>query len=231
VTIRVDGSPSAQTKVQVAPATIWADFVAMGKAFLTGSEGLGENAGWFEKASAWASENLPLVSDLRTLAFELYKGATGCDSVSLLNVSFALIGLVTDIASFGTAGEAVRVSKASFGLAARNLLKRVARGGIHSAIMDEAIAGFMELATKEVARADGTKAREPADWVLASKAYLEALTKWLTQTVAPTIEAALRSVGDVFVWSQVYTQLGEPDTLRIMNEIQTVGLQMEEVHP
>jgi len=132
--------------------------MACGKAFLAGTEGLGENAGWFEKTAAWASEVLPFASDLRTLGFEIYKGMTGCDRVSKPNVAFAFTGLVIDTLTLG-AGKAITGPMKVGLIAGRSILKRlatdVAIGVTVSAGFDFAITAYVKKLSQDAAREDG----------------------------------------------------------------------------
>ena len=132
-----------------------ADLVGCGKAFLTGTEGLGTDASWFEKASAWASESIPFASDLRTLSFEVYKGVTGCDTVNWWNVGFSVGGLILDAVSFGggTLVKAGATGALKGGRAVlKEITKNVASGVAISAVVDVGLTSYMKYLNERAAK-------------------------------------------------------------------------------
>ncbi len=154
IRIEATGSETAEAIVQVIKKDVWGHMVNMGKAFLTGDEGLGEDADWFQKSAAWVSEMIPFLADLRTLGYEIYKGATGCDTVSLMNVSFAFAGLISDAVSFGTAGVAIRAARLIIKQTLKKLLKEFATNAASSLTSQFAISTFARLYLEEVTRAE-----------------------------------------------------------------------------
>lgn len=223
--VEVFGSEQAQVTVQTVPRSIWGDMVAIGKAFMMGEESLGSDAAWYERASAWASSYLPVLSDLRTLSFEIYKAATGCDSVSWMNITFATVGLVVDICTFGTCGAAVKASETVLKVTFKAILKKTATNAAIDLSCRGAITAFCHLATVEVMQTDGSKKTLPAPWVLASKAYLDQVKTWFeTDVLRPFAVEAFRSADDLFIGLKafnIYQNQAIEDLFQFANEIQT----------
>ena len=209
----VHGSGRAEATFSTVPKSIWGDLCNMGRAFLQGPEGHGKDATWFEYAAAKASEWIPFLSDLRTLGFEVYKAATGCDEVSWLNVTFAMVGLVADAASFGTAGTAVRGGKQAALGAFKLVLRTTATTGAGDLAFSGAVEGFVRLATVEVAESQGG-GREPAPWAVSAGEYLGQLNVWITGRYQDLLNAAIQSTDDLFVGLQAFRSLGSEQLLR-----------------
>jgi len=203
----------------------------VGKAFMTGTEGLGKDPGWLEKASAWASEVIPFASDIRTLAFECYKAGTGCDDVSSLNVTFAVIGLladtiltVADIATLGIAAPlhvsvkaSITAAKVGGRVVLKALAKQIAIGVAISATAEQAVNGFVRMMTVETTNGE----REPRPWVVSAQSYLESLADWVENEadVRKGLTWAFGSVGDVQTWAEFYNDLGANATQQVFTDL------------
>lgn len=220
--IRVFGSEEASASVWGIPKIILADLQAIGSAFLKGDEGLGSDASTGERIAAWASEMIPFVADLRTLGFEIYKAATGCDEVSWMNVTFATAGLVADTVSFGTAGTAIRGAKLMLKTAGRMLLKEVGENAASDAAMRMAMEGFMRFTTMEVATADGTPQQVPKPWVQDAGHFMNALKTGIGQGLTQIYNEAFRSTDDVFKGLQVFSEIGASGLLSTLHRIETL---------
>ena len=195
-----------------------ARMVQCGKAVLTGTEGLGSGAGWHEKAVAWASEVIPFASDLRTLAFEIYKGASGCDNVNWYNVGFSAISLVADCFTLGAAKGITAPLKLGV-LGGKALLKSMAVSvvvGSGLEVAGNALAGYMERIGKEAAKqADDTPA-----WAGRAGGFLnfvEAKMPEGTQTdFGRNFFGAMGSVNDVDDLAKTHDTLGEGEFVEFM---------------
>lgn len=218
--IAATGSQTVTAQAHAMHDSTYAEAMGVMKAMLVGTEGLGKDPGWVEWGAAWLSEMVPFFADLRTLGFEFYKAASGCDSVSALNISFAVAGLVADIASFGTAGVAIRASKAVVKTAVRTFLKEFAQNSAMGALTHVSVATFTEFINKEFLRAEcASQPDRPPDcngrtsiahWVsVHSENFMNSLSTWAQDaTLNQTLDAALHSVDEMFLWFKFYREAG-----------------------
>lgn len=224
VRVALSGSERAETELWVCPKRIQANLLAMGKAFLTGTGDLGTDARWYERAAAWVGEYMPIVSDLKTLFQEVYKGMTGCDSVSVMNVVFASVGLLTDICTFGT-GSAIRGATLIVTGVAKAFMKEFAKNVLIGEVAKFAITQFMKWVTEQIAAA--TEAGRPIPrWIQDSEAFLRDMEQ-LGAQFSKVADAALRSVNDLFIWSRLHGDVGRTGLERVMTRLEADGAQLE----
>lgn len=205
--LKVFGSDEATAKIRTVPKKVYGGLYSVAKAFLTGEEGLSGNATDEEKIAAMTSNWLPLISDLRTLSFEIYKAATGCDEVSWLNVTFAVVGLVADIFTFGTASTLVRGTKGLLKQVFQKALKAAVLNGAMDITFRGAMEGFIRLATIEITEAEGG-GRKPAPWVEALQSYLTTLQHVINGPFSKIVNDTYRSADDFFVGLKFYHHYG-----------------------
>lgn len=209
VNVVVYGSPGCSTEVYVTDTSVWGSLVNAGLAFLKGTEGLGRNPSGLEEAMAYASEVIPFASDIRTIAFEIYKAGSGCDEVSYMNVTFAVVGLVADLVSFGTAGTAMRAGITATKAILRKLLKEFAQGFGLVMLAKEAINKLVRLATEEITDAQGNTTTQPAAWVTYWLDQFNQLASWAKSgRFAGTFNAAFAGIGDVCSWTELFKTIG-----------------------
>lgn len=226
--ITVYGSRQAKVEVNALPGSWWSELLAAGRAFLLGEESLPPNAGWLQRAAAWVSGILPIISDLRTLCFEAYKAASGCDQVSAANVTFSLVGVLLDAASFGTAGSALRTAKAALLPLCRQILKEVAASGALDVAVRAALSTYIDLMNAELAAAEEEE-RPAAAWVSVSQELLGRIQGW-TAVFEDAVEQLFRSPLDFLaaaeVWSSLYVPgvLDDPvgEVLSVVDEIDAI---------
>ena len=227
--IELAGSRKVEAQAHVVPEVMWADLVGVGKAFLMGEDSLGEDARWFERASAWVSGNVPLLSDLRSLTMEAYKAATGCDRVSLLNVAFSTVGLLSDVATFGTAGRAVDLAEAAF-RTSKLFLREFATNNAFGALAQAAVAAYARgMATATTGKGESEAA--PA-WVVGSEAFQRDVVQWSqgdpATSRAQVFDAAFHNVQDVHTWAALHDELGQPAMDDLLTDLRDMGSELEQ---
>jgi hypothetical protein len=183
------------------------------RAMLYGTEGLGDGASTAEYSAAMLTEFVPLLADLRTLTFEAYKFASGCDEVSTLNVSLAVTGLFIDIATFGTAGNAVRTSGKIAKEVGALFLKELKTSIKVGALTTAALGGIIKGATWALANADAIKAAlTPDHWAESqiTEDYLDLIKSFGGDTnMEALLEAAVEALPDGMAWLDYYRQCGD----------------------
>jgi hypothetical protein len=207
ILIKATGSKSFSLKVFSTADWFNARLIACGKAFLNGTEGLGKGGSWYVKAAAWASEVIPFASDIRTLSFEIYKAATGCDKVSGPNVTFAVIGLVVDVATLGSGKVITGPMKVGF-VAAKELLKSMAISIAINSTAEFALNGYMKLMTQEASRDPASK----ATWLTHSEKFLQEvknISTHVSNELKDTFYGAMSSVNDVIDMAEIHASLGD----------------------
>ncbi len=225
VMVQLSGSLRVESEVHMTDSNIIGELINGAKAALYGTESLGKDAGWFERSMAWVSENVPLLSDLRTLVFELYKAGSGCDRVSMMNVTFAAVGIIADVATFGTAGRAVQGLRNTFKVVAKLFIKEFAKTNLFAAVTQQAISSYMRELS---AQASG---QSPPGWVINSHKYLTSLTAWAQQGMTKVLDESMKSLSDILSWQQIYNTLDANQTKRLMTQLQTLGAELEAQTP
>lgn len=209
INIEVTGSETLKASIYSTTDWLYARLIECGKATLKGSDGLGDGAAWYEKAAAWASECIPFVSDLRTIGFEIYKGATGCDKVDWLNVSFSVAGLVLDCCTFGGAKLVTGPLKVAGLAAAKALLKNIVIGVTMSAVIDSslnALNGYIKRINEDAA----SDTADSDTWVTNSANYLNFVNTTAQsnqQELAENIFGAMGSVNDVMDMATLHHEM------------------------
>jgi hypothetical protein len=225
--ITVYGSEEAEATIFVIPQKIWGGLVSVGRAFSLGEESLGEDANWFQRAAAWVGENVPILSDLRTLTFEIYKAATGCDQVSWLNVTFATVGLLADIATFGAGSAALHGAQTLLNAVFKTILRETARNLVMDQAFKGAIEAFVRLATNEMVKTGSLSLTAAHPWVEASRQYLGDLRNWMNnEQQRGIVNEAFRSSHDLFIGLKVYQTYGRSEMERSFeatNEIEELA--------
>lgn len=233
IDVEIVGSPEARARAFALRRDIHADMYSIGHAFLYGEESLpGGHAHVFndpqpEDVAAWLSNMVPVLANLRDLYLEFDKAATGCDSVSWLNVTFAVVGLAVDIATLGSGSIITGPLKSMLKSSIRPMLKYVVKSvGIDLALRG-ALELFSRLITVEVMTAEGER-RATAPWVTDCVEYLAAIKAWLEdQNLRELVNAGFRSTDDLFLGLHVYLQLGADgvkDILLSAKEAEEVGV-------
>ena len=197
--IKVAGSEGAEQKVVVTRSAYWANLNNIGRALLWGSEAVDDSSSGFAKLAGWVADSIPFASDLRTLGMEVYKAASGCDKVSGMNITFAVLGLAADIFTFGTGGAAVKAGKIALKKGAvsvfKNTLKisakHVLKVGVAGVMIDKTIS----YATTAMQGGDDLPATH---WVNDLKSYTETVIMPALDKVDQGIQSAVDSLNETF---------------------------------
>jgi len=216
-TVSVYGSLEALTEIFSVPGKIWGGLVAVGRAFVLGDDSLGSDANWLERGAAWVSGILPGIGSVRDFVYEIYKAATGCDETSWWQVGFATVGVLADVATFGTASLALRGARTTLYPVMKLFIRETIESGAGDLAFRAAFGAYVELTTREIVDADHRE-EEPAAWVDQSEAFLEKARGWAdpgTDPEAPTAVAdktyhMFRGPQDALTGLDVYTGLLGP---------------------
>lgn len=221
--ISVSGSGEARATVQSVPARVWAGLVSVGRALLFGEESLTGNSCWYQRVAAWVGKHVPVLSNLRDLALEIYKGATGCDEVHYLELGFSVVGLVADLATFGTAGTALKGATSALYPLYKVALREFAESATLDLACQGAMGAFAQLAMGEIMTADGGGEPAPRPWVVQSRDFIADVASWAQNPdYDHLVEAGLRSPRDAMILSDLRSGCAQgqvEETFGIVNDV------------
>ncbi len=196
----------------------------MGRAVLLGTEGLGRGPTWYEKAAAWASEAMPIAADLRTLAFEAYKGATGCDKVQPWAIGLSAASLVLDCITLGGAKIVTTPLKAGM-VAGKQFIKSIPLAIALPAAIEGASNAYLGYLNRMTQEASKEKADQPA-WAHGADAFINfSRTKTEAAIANPqqiddfteNFFGAMGGVNDVMALAEMYKEWGGQDFMEFMS--------------
>ena len=210
--IEVTGSRRAETTITSLGSRLWGGIVNCADAV---GQAVSDGVGWtIEQTEGLGLEYVPLVGDMRELIKEVYKGSTGCDEVSKMNVGFAVAGLVIDtvaiVAAVPTGGASVAAGTGAK-IALKAGLKVVAAWAIKETLINVAasqvIIGTVKLAVDGYVRAVQLHAsliEDPPEWYTQAEIFFDNLPDWATDNVVSKgMNAAFASVADMADWTAI----------------------------
>ena len=206
--LEIHGSKGFKEILRLTHEKIFGTMMNCGKAFL--ADELGKDAKWYHRAIHWVKDYIPIVSNLAELGKEIYKGISGCDKVSALNITFAMVGLVAEIATFGAAGAAIKAGGKILQSVGKAFLKEIAISVAVGETFKLSVGVFMKSITDAIAEADKRGQPEPA-WIEKSESFMQTVGNWVSSTddkLKKVLSNAFSSGQDFFGWITIYDDLG-----------------------
>lgn len=226
--IEATGSRRAETTVVSMGEKLWGTLTSCADAV---GQCVSDGIGWsLAQTEGLGLEYVPFVGDIRELIKEIYKGSTGCDEVSKLNVGFAVAGLVIDTTALVLAipsGGASVAAGMGAKVALKAGLKAVALWAIKETLINfaasQVIKGTCQLAVAAYVRSIQLHASlidDPPPWYASAEQLFAGMEAWANQnTTARGMNSAFKSVGDMVDMSSILENIGPQRTEAMLTQI------------